>query len=133
MTIVMELRENNKVIYYHVTPPTTLREVVQTYPKNEALRDQYQHTIHTILDLSDVRLLPTDILAVRHSSPSLRHPRSGMVFVVTTNAFIVGIAEILSRLANTNRIRVVRTVDEAWIAVREVIKNEHDGEAHNGA
>jgi hypothetical protein len=127
----MELRENNRVIYYCVTPPTSLRDILDTYPANEALRDQYPHTIHTILNLADIRLLPTDILAVRHSSPSLKHPRSGISVTVTKSAFVVSIAEILARLTGTGRIRIVRTEAEAWAIVQSVIANER-GEANNG-
>ncbi len=124
MPITMELRENDRVIYYYVAYPSRLSELTPLKEQNQAVRDQHPYTIHVIANLTEIRMLPSDILSLRRGSPNIEHPRAGFVFLVTTSSYVRSIVGIFTRLANTNKFRVVATEEEAWVAVRKLIANE---------
>jgi hypothetical protein len=124
MPITMELCENDRVFYYRVSPPAQLSELTPLKARNWEIRDQHPHTIHVIANLTEVRKFPPDILSLRHGSPNMKHPRAGLIFIVSESSYVRSILGIISRVANTNKFRVVQTEAEAWTAVREIIASE---------
>ena len=124
MPVTVELLESERVIYYRITDPFRLSDVRVLQPQIQAIRDQYLHTIHLILDVSATHRFPSDILSARHGSPNIHHPRAGLIFVVSPSIYVRSVAEIMARLANTNKLRMARTEADAWTAVREAIHSE---------
>ena len=124
MPITLDLRENDRVLYYSVSDPWTFHDLVGLYERNRAIRDQHQHKIHVIANLTATRQLPKDIISTRHLSPDANHPRAGYVLMVGPSHFIKSVIEVTSRLLHTDKIRVVASEDEAWTMIREIIKAE---------
>src|SRR5260221_12423129 len=116
MAIPMELRENDRVIYYYVAFPSRLSELTPLKEQNQAVRDQHPYTIHVIANLTEIRMLPSDILSLRRGSPNIDHPRAGFVFLVTTSSYVRSIVGIFTPSANRNKLRVVGLREQAWIA-----------------
>src|SRR5689334_725499 len=112
MPITMDLRENNRVFYYRVTYPSHLSELTPLKAQVQAVRDQYPHRIHVIANLTEVRVVPTDILSLRRNSPNLNHPRAGFVFIVTQSPYVRSIVAIIARLANTDKLRIASKEEE---------------------
>src|SRR4051794_8222926 len=88
MPVIMELRENDRVIYYGVTDPWTLGEFRALYTHNQIIREQHLHVIHAVANLSASQQLPRDILNAMHFSPDIRHPRAGYVYFVGPTPFV---------------------------------------------
>ena len=124
MPITMELREHNRVMYYEITDPWRLSEVYTCYDLNNELRNQYEHKIHTIANVSVMREIPIDALSLRLRSPDLLHPRSGTVFMVGPSPIARSIIELIASLSNPRKIRVIATEEEAWNAVRAMLERE---------
>jgi hypothetical protein len=124
MPIKMELREQNRVMYYEVTDPWRLSEAYACYKVNNDLRNYFQHTIYTIANISAMREIPLDALSLRLYSPDLLHPRAGTAFLVGPSAVARSIIEIIATLSNPRKIRVVSTEEEAWDAIRAMLERE---------
>lgn len=124
MPITMELREHNRVMYYNVTDPWLMSEVLAFYKLNSDLRNQYQHKIYTIANVSAMHQIPTDALSLRLHSPDLLHPRAGTAFLVGPSAIARSVIQLIASLTNPQKIRVVPTEQEAWSAIREMVARE---------
>ncbi len=124
MPITMELRDNDRVIYYQITDPWQFDEALTAYKLNNDLRNQHKHKIHTIANISGTRHIPNDVLRLRLFSPDIMHPRAGIAFLVGPSPFARSIIDLIVRLLKTQKIRVVATEEEAWVAVRKIIKSE---------
>lgn len=124
MPIRMELRENDHVMYYQVTDPWRFDEALAAYKLNNDLRNQHSHTIHTIANLSATRHIPNDVLRLRLYSPDLLHLRSGSVFLVGPSPFVKSIIDMIIRLLKTQKIHIVATEEDAWLAVRQLIESD---------
>src|SRR5438128_4374961 len=79
MPVTVELLENERVIYYRITDPFRLSDVRVLQPQIQAIRDQYPHIIHLVLDVTEAHRFPSDILSARHGSPNIHHPRAGLI------------------------------------------------------
>ena len=128
MPISMNLRENDRVLYYEVTDPWTFSQLKTAFLQNRAIRDEHPHKIHVIANLLGTRQLPKDIISARTFSPDTTHTRAGYVFFVGPSNFVRSIIEMTTRLLRSDKLQIVSTEDEAWSAVRAIIKNEDGNE-----
>ena len=124
MPITMELRENNRVIYYRFVDPWSLDELVSLYKQTVIIRNEHLHTIHAIANLTVTRHLPTDILHIRFTSPDITHPRAGRVVLVGATPLIHSVAKIAIRVLRPGKVQLVATENEAWRSIREIIESE---------
>jgi hypothetical protein len=122
--ITMELRENDRVIYYNVTDPWKLSDLLGLYKQNQTIRDQHMHKIHVLANLTATRHLPADILSARRLSPDITHPRSGYILVAGASPFIHSVVELAIRLLRTEKFQFAATEEAAWITLRKIIHSE---------
>src|SRR5258708_11639261 len=98
MPITMELRENDRVLYYEISDPWSLSDLMALYDQNKVIRDQHQAPIHAIANLTAARHLPQGIMGVRSYSPDVMHPRARHVVMAAPHALGKSIGETVCRL-----------------------------------
>lgn len=125
MSVTMELRENDRVIYYRVSGSVSLADLIPLYQQNQAIRENCPYKIHVIANISRAPQFHIDILNARLFSPDVKHPRAGYVFLVGCSPYVRSIVDIAIRLLNVNQFQFLGTEEAAWAAVREIIGSEN--------
>ena len=124
MPIKLELRENDRVLYYEVTDPWNMNDLRTLYDENKAIRDQHNYTIHAIVNVIKARNIPQNLLNARTYSPDAMHPRAGYIILVGAHSLLQMIAEVASRVMHSDKFRFFETEEEAWTFIRHVIDTE---------
>jgi len=124
MPITMQLRENGHVAHYVLTDPWETADLVRLYPQGLAYRKSVPYPVHTLMDISAVQRVPSNILAARRGAPAFVYPNSGEVVMVGAHGFPQKIAEMIFKLAHYERVRFFDTEIEGWNYLRQVLDQE---------
>src|SRR4051794_17017846 len=100
MPITFELCENGYAIHIKVSDPWTTQELLAMYEAERPLFDQAVNIIHTLVDLTGSRQVPSNVLSARKGSPHIEHPNKG-------HLVIVGASPLAQTLVET-AVRVIR-------------------------
>jgi hypothetical protein len=123
MPVTLDIRENGRVSYYVISDPWTTSELMALYPQDSDHRNSVSYVVHSIMNVSGIKRLPTDVIRARQNAPGLK-PNSGQLVMVGANAFARRTAETIFRLAHYNRARFFDTEEQAWSYLRRMIQSE---------
>jgi hypothetical protein len=93
------------------------------YPASDAYHSQAPHRVHTLC-IYDARQIPLGVLQLRHGAPSLVHPNSGHMIIVSSWAALRAIAGVVYKISHYERGRFFDTEQEALAFLRQVIASE---------
>lgn len=124
MPVTMEFRENGQVAYYNLADPWETSDLTTWYPQDIEYRDSVSHVVHTFMNVSAVRRVPSNIIRARIAAPAFIHPNSGQLIMVGAKAFPKTVAETIFRLAHYERARFFDTEEEGWLYIRQLLANE---------
>jgi hypothetical protein len=124
MPVRFEYRENNRVAFYAFSDPWETHEFVAHYPADNAYRASVKHTIHTFMDLTGARSIPTNILRARTKAPAWSHANSGVIVMVGAIPLAKSVAGMVFKIARFNRAKFFNTADEGWAYLRQLIAEE---------
>jgi len=123
MPVTMELRENGRVLYYTISEPWTLKELMDRYPEEQAYRDSVAHTVHELVNLSRIGKIPPNALAARHI-PAFSHSKSGFFVIVSSNILVQRLAQTIFQLARSRQLRFFESEDKGWEFIRQALADE---------
>lgn len=84
-----------RLIYYKFSDPLTVDEILWAYAEEQTLRDSVPHTVHSLIDMSEVTHIPPRWLAAK-AGPGFSHPRAGlMMFVGLSPAVRIAVKTIV--------------------------------------
>jgi len=122
MPITQEIRENGYVIFYVMTDPWTLPEMLNLFAAETVYRDQVGHQVHTLVDLTETHTAPASgLIGMRHKAPSLVHPTAGQFVVIGANTFMHMVGQTIFNLLGFDKGKFVNTEEEAWTYLRSII------------
>src|SRR5689334_9292854 len=122
MPITQEICENGYVIFYVMTDPWTVTELLNLYPAETVYRDQVGHQVHCLVDASQVHTAPArGIIGLRNNTPSFVHPTAGQFVVIGANTFLSLVGQTIFNLLRFDKGKFVKTEDEAWTYLRSFI------------
>jgi hypothetical protein len=122
MPITYEIRENGYVIFYVMTDPWTVADLLNNFAAETVYRDQAGHQVHTLVDLRLVHTAPTSgLIGVRNKVPSLVHPTAGQFVVIGANIFMHMVGQTIFNLLAFDKGKFVNTEEEAWTFLRSII------------
>lgn len=126
MPVTPETRENGLVQYFRFTDPFSLQELNAVYQADEDYRNTVNFTVHSLMDVTGLKQIPSGILGTRVTSPMLTHPLSGQIVLTGAGSFAKAIGEMVARIARLkeNRFKVFRTADEGWAYLRQYIQDQ---------
>jgi hypothetical protein len=126
MPITVELKENGHILYAVFKAPYDLAEAVAGRDKEEALRDASDHTIHSLLILSDSKRPPANILRVASRGTSFSHRTRGKIAIVGGSPIARTIVQMAAKVARGRfeNIRFFDREEDAWKYLRSVIAQE---------
>ena len=126
MPATLETREDGRVQFFSISDPFSLPELTSLYPADDAYRNSVNFTVHTLIDLTALKHLPSGILGTRTGAPILSHPRSGQIVLTGAVPLAKALGEMIARLTRINQTKVnfFRTVDEGWDFLRHYIEED---------
>ena len=123
MPIQLDLQENGRVLYVKVTDPFTAQDFNTSIKEQLPYYDNATNVLHQLINFSQVKKLPRNILAISNSIPAVVHPNRGHLVVIGANPFMQTMGEII-RVMSVNVIKFVATDEEALDYIHKVIARE---------
>jgi hypothetical protein len=120
----MEIRENGHVAYYRLTDPWETSDLTALYPQDIRFRDSVNHLVHTFMNVSSVRRVPSNVMRARLGAPAFIHPNSGQLIMVGAQSFPKTVAQTIFRVAHYDRAKFFDTEEEGWNYLRQFINAE---------
>jgi len=122
--VTFDLRENDRVVYFKISDPWTLEEVLAKFAETTAIRDQLYLTnpnrqVHSLIDLTEAKTAPPGALRSRNS-PGMTHASRGKSVAAVTAPLVRDIMITIFKVMHTDG-ALVETVDEAWAYLRPIL------------
>src|SRR5687767_12776037 len=126
MPIHFELCENDRIMVIRISDPWEAGNMTALYPTQQEYLDKTTQKLHTLLDMTGAQQMPKNVLRARYNAPSVNHPNSGELALVSNNMLIRSLADIGFRIIQFQKVRFFTQVDEAWNHLRSLIAEERD-------
>lgn len=121
MPVNVRLSENQYYLIYEFEEPLNIQELMKAYKEEKQLRDSLPYTLHSLVDMSDMKRIPPNWLVAK-TGPGLTHPRSGrMLFVGISHGMRIIIQTIL-KITRYDRMQFFASREEAEIKMAELVK-----------
>jgi hypothetical protein len=130
MPVKLELTHDGYILHYEIADPFEIEELLEAYKQEKELRDNATHTLHALIDFSQVRKIPKNWLAARHG-PGMNHRTSGEMVCVGLTPGLKMLLDIIFRLANYKRIRLFDSLDEAQAHITRLVEQTKAAQAAN--
>src|SRR5258708_39858520 len=114
MAVKCEMWENGYVAFCVLSEPWEAPDLRALYPEDILFRNSVDHVVHTFMNVSAVRRVPSNVIHVRIGAPAFIHPNTGQLVMVGAQSFPKIMAETIFRLAHYQRARFFDTEAEGW-------------------
>jgi hypothetical protein len=125
MPVEVTIEREGRVTVATYLEPLDMKEIVEANDK--ATREFLQFAtkpVHSILDLTRVHKLPSNMLSNSLSMAKKLHPMVGALVVVSESSFINAMSAILSKTPLGRKVITCKTIDEAWEVVDRLLAEE---------
>ena len=124
MPVTLELRENDRVLYYTFIDTWEVSELTALYPQSMAYLHNASRKLYTLAVFPcRARPIPSGLLTLRYG-PDWSHPNGGQIAVVGASALLRTFANFTFRLRGFEKTRFFDTEEEAWNHLRKLIADE---------
>lgn len=128
MPVTVEVCEEGYVLLQTYLAPLTLEEIQNSFSATLPHRNSVQHSVHALIDMRNMGQFPFGILRLR-ISPSLTHPRSGLLVFVGASYLTRKLIILTAQFAGSvNKLQFFDNLDTAWIFLRKRIREEKEAE-----
>ena len=124
MPVTLNIREDGRVAYYVLSDPWETRDLVSLYPEDNRFRDGVNHLVHTFMNVSGVRRIPSNIISARFNAPAFTHRNSGQLIMIGARTLPRVVTETICRLARYDRVVFFATEEEGWAYVNKLLGSE---------
>lgn len=112
MPVHLRMSDDQKYLIYEITDPLSMNDLLEAYKQEKTYRDATPYTLHSIVDMSQVRRIPPNWLVAK-AGPGLTHPRSGEILFVGISYGLKIIVETILKITKYRRIKFFVTRAEA--------------------
>jgi hypothetical protein len=124
MPVTLELCEDGHVAYYIVSDPWQTTDLTRWYAEDNAYRNGVDFKVHTFMNMTQVKHVPSNIISARVNAPAFTNPHSGQLVMIGAFSFVKTMAEMIFRLAHYERAKFFNIEQEGWTYIRQVITEE---------
>jgi hypothetical protein len=110
--VQVKLSENRRYLVYELADPLDIKDLLEAYRKEREFRDEIPHTMHSIVDMSEVKRIPPNWLVAK-AGPGLTHPRSGEMAFVGISMGLKIVVETILKIMQYKRMKFFKTREEA--------------------
>jgi hypothetical protein len=125
MPVEVTIERDGRVTVATYIEPLDMKEIVEANDK--ATREFLQFAtkpVHSILDLTRIHKLPSNMLSNSLSMAKKLHPMVGALVVVSNSSFINAMSAVLSKTPLGRKVLTCKTVEEAWGIVDRLLAQE---------
>lgn len=112
MAVEIHFDESKQFIVYTISDPLSISDLYEAYNKEKAFRDSVDHTVHSIVDMTNVKRIPANWLTAK-SGPGLTHPHSGQMLFVGLSPSLKIIVNTILKIMRYDKMRVFNTREAA--------------------
>ncbi len=125
MGIEAEFLRDSRLIIVHFVGILDLGEYRQFVQKtHRAVYDSAQHSIHSILDLTQAQGLPRNVISNALSLSKLKHINDGLIYFVINEGLKARFIEVFLSMTRDPNHRITRTVEEAITQIDTALEQE---------
>jgi hypothetical protein len=125
MPVSIELSDNNRYIIYEMSDPVNMDELMHAYAKERKFRDEHDHTMHSIVDMSGVGRIPPRWLTAK-AGPGLTHPRSGFMVFTGVSLGLRIVLDTILKFARYEKVIMAESREDAQAKMMEILKKEDE-------
>jgi len=122
MPVSVQLSDDQSHLIYELQDPMKIDDLMEAYDIEKKVRDSIPYTLHSIVDMTQVRRIPRNWLTAK-AGPGLTHPRSGYMMIVGISSGLKTIVGIIFKITKYNRIQFFETRDEAETYMTDITQN----------
>lgn len=122
MPVDVQLHESQRYLIYKMVDPVNMEQLMAAYRQEKIYRDSVEHTVHSIVDMSQMKRIPPNWLLAK-AGPGLTHPRSGEMLFVGVSVGVKMILQTILKIVRYQRIRFFDTREEADTHMRHVLNS----------
>ena len=120
MPLNLQIVEDGHIVSIVITDPFGMKDLLDKNPMIKAHLDSTPFKVHTLVDLSGLKVIPGNALSGR-STPAMTHPNSGSVAIVGGSVFAQRIIEAAFKITGYDRVRFFKNTELAWAFLREAM------------
>lgn len=94
----------DRIVLYRAVDPWLVREIIFYYDAEVAFRAGRRWVVHTLVDLSQAKAFPSDIIKAVTRSPSMYHPRAGFIVITGANSMFMVFIRAIIRVSGKDKI-----------------------------
>jgi len=121
MPILMEMRENGRVVLIRVSDPWTIDDMDRFFAQVKPHVDQSSQLVYVLLDMTSARGVPSRLVIRLRNEPMLTHPNYAETAVVNANPVIQALFGVAAAVFHLKPARFLKSEDEAWDYLRAKI------------
>ena len=125
MPVTFDLREQGRVIYFKISEPWTMQEVLDGFTQTQAIRDKIyaedpQRRVHSLIDLMEVTNAAPGVLRSRRA-PGITHPGRGEYVVAASYLLARDLMATVFKVMHIDG-KLFSSLDEAWAYLRPFLQ-----------
>jgi hypothetical protein len=115
MPIQMEIARDGRVLVCRFTGTFSMKDIKDIEKEDALHRDKMTpHKVHSLLIFQNVSNLPPGLLSPMRKPPSMFHPNSGNIVLISTNQFVNAIASTVASFGQKDKFRFLTSEEEGW-------------------
>ena len=128
MPVEVKIERDGRAVLTTFLEPLDMHEIVEANDKSTREHLQFAtKPVHSIIDTTQIRKLPSNMLSNSLSMSRKLHPMVGTMVVVSSNGFINAMSAILSKAPMGKKIVICQSLDEAWTIIDRLLAEEMKG------
>jgi hypothetical protein len=124
MPITSNLGDNGRIFHVVMVDPWERADLIPLTSQIRTHVSCASRPIHTLIDVRQVRRVPSRIVQESRNLLALDHPNCGEFVIVGATKAQQILATLAFRIARSDKVTFVETEDEAWTYLRGLIASE---------
>ncbi len=128
MPVTVQLSDDQYHLIYELKDPLQINELMDAYDREKEMRDSISHTLHSLVDMSQVHRIPRNWLVAK-AGPGLTHPRSGSMVIVGISSGLKTLVQIILKITKYDRIQFFESREDAETYMADLIQQTKASDA----
>lgn len=123
MVAKLELREDNKIIYFLYEEPWSVEDIHRVNQEAMDYLNQASEDMHILINVERIRQIPSGILRARNV-PTMSHPRCAHIVICGASTFVRSLSETIFKVTRYEKAKFFNTEAEAMNFLKDAIASK---------
>jgi hypothetical protein len=129
MPIIMESRENNRILCIRVADPWTTEDLNILFSQMKPMFERNRRRIYWLVEMTFARGTPPRFLFRLNQESILTHPNFGGAVFVNAGSVMQALLDLATAVFHFKPPRFFRSEDEAWAYLRDLLAHDDESTA----